>query len=544
MRTALTEDFRAMPARGLGRSVIVAFCWDNPKLLPAYLQLVKSVESVWPSEFVFVTVGLETRDRLAAAGYEAFTIRELYSLTKALPDPQLDSIDIHQLGQLDRIFEWRWYPAPPEATGSEEYHTWQVKRTLAAYEYLFEQLRPSVTMVWNGGALVPGGLAAISTRRGIPVFYLERGLVPDTLAVDPRGVNYGSSIAGDRWNERCVPEPSADERGRMVDYCRRLCKGGQSVVAQGLHQGRAASRERLGIPAGARVVLFPLQIETDTNILRHSPHYKHMADIIRDLQQVLGEVPGAVLVVKPHPEDASRMKELLSLCDDRTRLATDLSVRSVIDAADVVVTVNSTVGLEALVAQKPVVVLGNAIYCAKGFTYDLSEPARLATVIGGALVAASAGTFAMGAFVRFMVYLRKHCLFDLEAGDPWGSRKYIAESIRTAGQSARDAAGASVTEANVSAATGDAFYDRLIPGGATRAPERVLLAWTPTWLDLFVPSGQAGRGVRRIRSKWDVYLVALSWFRSFDVAVTTGELPGRRRLLWYCLRAREKIHLS
>jgi capsular polysaccharide export protein len=138
------------------------------------------------------------------------------------------------------------------------------------------------------------------------------------------------------------------------------------VITEGARLGRETMREQLRVPRDARVVLFPLQIESDTNIVRYSPHYKRMVDVVRDLQRAVA-VTGAILVVKPHPEDRNRLPELRRLCDDKTtRLATDLSVRSLIDAADVIVTVNSTVGLEALIAEKPVVVLGNAIYSGKG----------------------------------------------------------------------------------------------------------------------------------------------------------------------------------
>ena len=43
--------------------------------------------------------------------------------------------------------------------------------------------------------------------------------------------------------------------------------------------------------------------------------------------------------------------------NEQTRLNTDFSLHSLLSVADVVVTVNSTVGMEALLQHKPVVVL-------------------------------------------------------------------------------------------------------------------------------------------------------------------------------------------
>ena len=531
-----------MIARRPSRDVIVAFCWDNPKLLPPYLELIKTVREHWEVDVVFVTTGVQTKLTLIAAGHDAVTIRDLYNVTRTKPAPAVSSADTRRLTEIERLLDWRWYPAPPAVRG-EEYHTLQAERTFAAYEYVLDQLRPRVVLVWNGGVLLPGSLAVIAAGRDIPVFYLERGLVPDTLVVDSQGVNFGSAIAGDGWKPDAIPQPSGADREQMSAYCRALRESGRSVITEGARLGRDTTREQLRVPRDARVVLFPLQIESDTNIVRYSPHYKRMVDVVRDLQRVLAAT-GAILVVKPHPEDRNRLPELRRLCDNKTtRLATDLSVRSLIDAADVIVTVNSTVGLEALIAEKPVVVLGNAIYSGKGFTHDLVDATLLATTIETALAAGIGQSLRADVFVGFMVFLRKCCLFDLDVADPWGSRAYISERIRAAGKTAPDAAGIGRADVSLSAATADAFYS-LIRGGPPRAACRVLLAWPPRWLDSLIPEDGAGRRVRWLRNKWDLPCVLLSWFRRFDVAVCVEEPAGRRRLVWRLLRAREKVELA
>jgi hypothetical protein len=293
-----------MIARRPGRDVIVAFCWDNPTLLPSYLELIKTIRDDWEVDVVFVTTGIQTKLTLIATGHDAVTIRDLYNVARTKPAPAVSPADISRLTEIERLLDWRWYPAPPAARG-EEYHALQAERTFAAYEYVLDQLRPRVVLVWNGGVLLPGALAAVAAGRDIPVFYLERGLVPDTLVVDSRGVNFASAIAGDGWKPDTIPQPSRADREQMSAYCRALRESGRSVITEGARLGRDTIREQLRVPRDAPVVLFPLQIESDTNIVRYSPHYKRMVDVVRGLQRAVA-VTGAILVVKPHPEDRNR----------------------------------------------------------------------------------------------------------------------------------------------------------------------------------------------------------------------------------------------
>lgn len=61
------------------------------------------------------------------------------------------------------------------------------------------------------------------------------------------------------------------------------------------------------------------------------------------------------------------------------------NIHQILKDSQLVITINSTVGIEALIYHKPVIILGNAFYNIKGITYSLQDFDDLSTAISYAL---------------------------------------------------------------------------------------------------------------------------------------------------------------
>lgn len=77
-------------------------------------------------------------------------------------------------------------------------------------------------------------------------------------------------------------------------------------------------------------------------------------------------------VIRPHPEE-DPSEPINILHNSRVNVTTDGSVSDWVSNSDLIVTINSTVGLEALILGKPVICLGGAIYSNVGITYSLND---------------------------------------------------------------------------------------------------------------------------------------------------------------------------
>jgi capsule polysaccharide export protein KpsC/LpsZ len=108
------------------------------------------------------------------------------------------------------------------------------------------------------------------------------------------------------------------------------------------------------------------------------------------VEQLAGSVPkGFMLYVKEHPaavggHSVARLKQLLLLRNVRL-LHPRLNSYDIIRNSACVVTINSKVGFEAIMQQKPVVVLGKSFYKNKGVTVDVNDLSKLSDAINTAV---------------------------------------------------------------------------------------------------------------------------------------------------------------
>lgn len=214
-------------------------------------------------------------------------------------------------------------------------------RRVDALHAVLDEASPERVFIWNGlTGVVANGLRQLAARHDLSSSFLERGLLPESVFVDPEGTGGLSQLH--RLTLEELPE--------------------HGVVALPTFSSVPTElRAEHGFGA-RRVVFVPLQVERDTNILFHSDGVRSMRELLVRVSAAL-HGSDAVIVARRHPEetDAIRLPERANL-----RHIDAGSVEAWCDAADLVVTVSSTVGLTALLRGKPVVALGRAIYTNKG----------------------------------------------------------------------------------------------------------------------------------------------------------------------------------
>ena len=390
---------------------ILGFCWKQPKHVEYYLSLIRNLEKKGV-KFCFVTEGDKAKELFAEQGIEAFTHRDIVT-------PDVQKKVTHWWNNTDKK-EYAGYNLPSLLQYERDSFAHRPELIKMALQHavlliegwlrVFKHVQPNAVFTWNGGVIEPKIPAEIAKKHGLPAYFFERGFFPHTLVIDPKGVNFGSHIAGDGWREVGFSVSEDDLRG-MREYIDGYHRNAETVVRQAQRVlTKAELYKELRIAEGKKIILFPLQIEADTNIIMYSPHFKTMPEIIMQMQNLLErEFADYVLVVKPHPEDKDRMAEFGDIFSDQSRLVSDVNLHSLIQAADVVLTINSNVGLEALTYYKPVIVLGMAIYSHKGATYDINDKADIAMKLAEVGAALPAGK--KRKVDELIYYLLRHYLY-------------------------------------------------------------------------------------------------------------------------------------
>ncbi len=134
-------------------------------------------------------------------------------------------------------------------------------------------------------------------------------------------------------------------------------------------------------------VLYPLHDERDFQVALRERHAVPQEHLLLYLSSTLP--PGHRLFVKPHPQHQADHHPLLwrrlRARPNVTFLPPDQPASEAIDAADVVLTLASSLGFEALLRETPVVVYGRPFYSRRGLTVDVEDPRALAPAIRDAV---------------------------------------------------------------------------------------------------------------------------------------------------------------
>lgn len=216
---------------------------------------------------------------------------------------------------------------------------------------VIDEVRPRFICVWNGyTGLTANILRQYAVQHDIGRLFMERSLFRHGVFVDPLGVNGFSSLA-------VFPKWSGLRLAEAVGVREPKHRSVNLVEIERLRQLPKWRNAR-------RIIFIPLQVESDTNLLLHSSEIKSMYELVEYVVKNIATIDDAV-VVRPHPEEVSEVK-----IPDGTNIYVDSdgALESWLEIADLVVTINSTVGLEALLTDTEVISLGRGVFTEFGLT--------------------------------------------------------------------------------------------------------------------------------------------------------------------------------
>lgn len=250
-------------------------------------------------------------------------------------------------------------------------------------------------LVW--GQKDTASVRSLARRHGIEIWRMEDGFLrsvglgknfemPASLVVDRRGLYYDPRQPSDLELLLQNHEFSAAERARA----RRLR---EAIVSARLSKYNVGVDAGLDLPEDRQIILVPGQVEDDFSVRLGC---RDVRTNLALLQRARDAHPNAYILYKPHPDVLARDQpgavaegEALRYCN---RIETRASLPQCVDAADVVHTLTSLVGFEALLRHKEVHVYGQPFYAGWGLTADAHPLERrtrrltLDELVAGALI--------------------------------------------------------------------------------------------------------------------------------------------------------------
>ena len=248
---------------------------------------------------------------------------------------------------------------------------------------------------------------AVCSAAGVRIWVFEEGYIrPDWVTMELGGVNGHSTLPSDPqyYRDQAAKLPPLPEHRKVPSSFRRRASEGfiynaADIFSRWYYKGWRTHRPWHPLVEGAgwarklnrgkerrdqaaellarlqdpekAYFLFPLQLDSDAQIRLHSPFSGIMEALKLVLQSFAEYAPENVrLVVKEHPLDNGVRDWQLETSDlaakfgiaDRVDYLAWGDIEAVTDKAEGVVTINSTSGTLALAREKPVKVLGTAVY--------------------------------------------------------------------------------------------------------------------------------------------------------------------------------------
>lgn len=249
--------------------------------------------------------------------------------------------------------------------------------------------RPDHVFLWNQFNALHRHFAHILDARGISYGFFHDGILPGSIAFDIDGEMGESWIARepDRFQSTQVQQADQDRAQTFFDHLATL------NVDRHVQQDDVSVQEALEVTknAGRPLVLYAGQADWHAGVRPdgparqfHSPIYESSLDALVHLDAVAGEL-GITILFKPHPLTRERFTFLDAEDYPNTVILSSVTMQSCLDAADVVATIASQTCYVALMAGKPVLMLGRNQITGKGLTYDADSREGLADLILTAL---------------------------------------------------------------------------------------------------------------------------------------------------------------
>ena len=416
---AVVSRLRHRPAPGAatpGRRPIAVFVhsafWRDTADREAYVGpiLRQLAAQVRPEDVVFVGLGPRTafRARTLAKRLQEWqgTLPDVQSVEAYAPWPAITgslgymlkcgrirrllcrSRDLRQASVFGGYDLWRFIRA--ELAGAAYLQLPWSARAMDEAAAALDRIRPSVAVTYAEAGGWGRALVLEARRRGIPTCGLQHGFIhrhwlnyrhlPDEIAPSVRnagdlGFPYPTAtLLFDRFAARHLEEAgSLPPAALLVTGNPRLDALASAAGRQDEH-ARRETRGRFGAAADARLLVLATK-------------YRERArDSLAAMFDAVRSVPGVHLVVRCHPaETPEAYLKLAGSAPNITVAPTDIDLAATLAVADLVVTVNSTVALEAMALGVPALALNLPNYLSPfveaGVMLGCSSPTEIAPVL-------------------------------------------------------------------------------------------------------------------------------------------------------------------
>jgi len=349
--------------------IVFAYCLRDSWIAPIAGDLYKASKTLGNELFV-VAAGRECYlDEKCYVNLDS--LESNYYMSRVFNSLQYEDIDLTELVDLE--YEHLKCVFDKEKESKDEIqrrlHLWFTEAVV-----ILKIIQPDVVIVWNGLLSKYAVYAMAAKQLHIPIYYAEKGMLPNSWYVDPKGINALSTIA-----EKIIDfEIAKSDIDNWKLKFNKINEEGDSAWEQPERKEINVIKKDLGTNANQKIVFFPGQVDSDSNIVLFSENFRNCLEALKWLVEGLPREEYFILA-KPHPKGGLSEEDFKKIIGDKGRALPEINVIDAIELADCIVSINSTVTFEAAIRAKPVLLLGRGVLSNKDFVskYEPGKNAHL-----------------------------------------------------------------------------------------------------------------------------------------------------------------------
>lgn len=272
----------------------------------------------------------------------------------------------------------------------------EIYNTCLSFFDIFNNMPISYIFMWNGYRVIDHALQTYASEKNIKTLYFEIANMPGKIFIDPYGTNARSLLQQKpsvlkyfpvnfndykTWKQGYINEKmtqttvkqakhtplSIAAKDYLLDMWGYLFKNGGCTLEYPFERlYRRFFKSHILISNSSSIkgayILFPLQVSNDTQVVLNA-NCSLLEAVKRSIE--LARKQNLYLVIKPHPaeKNPTYVKQLLDVTStyDKVIFSNENTFKLMKNAL-AVVTINSTVGLEALILGCNVHIIGKAFY--------------------------------------------------------------------------------------------------------------------------------------------------------------------------------------
>lgn len=260
-----------------------------------------------------------------------------------------------------------------------------LKKSLIRAQYnwsrrLFDKMPNSIAMCWNGitgsRKVFMDGAADAKAKR----LFVELAPIPNRVTIDPCGVNYSNSVPR---QPAYFSSWAAEKNDRSQENWRRLKADLVSRQSRRSDVAQDSPEENLG---NTPYIFCPLQVPNDSQVRLYAGWCKNIEGYLTAVEQAAINLPdGWHIRIKEHPSAREAQSNIISEICERSsgRIKVDNSTDTFaqVENSRGVLTINSSVGLQAFYFNKPVIVVGQAFFGIEGLVNFATDQAKLNSLL-------------------------------------------------------------------------------------------------------------------------------------------------------------------